>query len=417
MRFTYTIIVHLAYLLAVAVSWFNKKTMLWVKGRKNWKQNLQKWQRRNRVYWFHAASLGEFEQGLPVMEALKNSVPGCSVVVSFFSPSGYEVRKNHKIADLVLYLPLDTNYNARYLTDLLNPDAVFFIKYEFWHYYLKELKKRQIPVYLLSGIFRPGQPFFKWYGRWFRENLDAFRHLFVQNEQSAKLLNSIGIKNVSITGDTRFDRVVKNSGQTRDIPVVREFSAGSVCMVAGSTWPADENLLIPFIHEAPDHIRFIIAPHEIGKDHINRIVKSISKDLILFSEASPERVKDKKVLIIDNIGMLSQIYRYGKIAYIGGGFGKGIHNILEAAVYNIPVIFGPNHHKFKEAIELAEAGGGFPVDSESGFRNIMSKLISFDGFYETAAAKAGDYVRTHAGSTARIMNFLKQDLRPDYTEK
>jgi 3-deoxy-D-manno-octulosonic-acid transferase len=402
----------------IPAAWFNKKAMLWVSGRKNWRQKLEDWKGRKKpVFWFHAASLGEFEQGHPVMEAMRTAVPGCSIVISFFSSSGYEVRKNYSNADLVFYLPLDTRYNAKTLITLLKPDAVFFIKYEFWYFFLDELKKNQIPVYLLSGIFRPRQMFFRWHGFWFRKSLYAFRHLFVQNSLSSGLLKSIGISNTSITGDTRFDRVSDNARNARDIPVAREFARGSVCIVAGSTWPADETLLLNFINNAPSGYKFIIAPHEIGQDHLSRLVKSIKKNLVLYSLASLDNLGEMQVLVIDNIGMLSSLYRYGQIAYIGGGFGKGIHNLLEAAVYGIPVIFGPNYHKHREAIELISSGGGFSVGNESELLSVLGKLTLMNEFYENAAYRARKYILSNTGSTGKIMTHLINELKLNNTVK
>jgi 3-deoxy-D-manno-octulosonic-acid transferase len=412
MPIVYTIIIHLIYFLLLPSAWFSTKARLWINGRKNWRHKLHKWQRPQKsVYWFHAASLGEFEQGLPVIDALKESDPGCSIIISFFSPSGYEVRKDYKNADLVFYLPLDTRYNAKALISILNPDADFFIKYEFWYFILDELKKKGKPVYLLSGIFRPRQVFFRWYGYWFRKNLLAFEHLFVQNEISSTLLNSIGIKNTSITGDTRFDRVAANARKAKDLPTIADFISGSDCIVAGSTWPEDEALLTAYINNASGDLKFIIAPHEINKGHIDRLIKTIRKSLVLYSHASQKSVREMQVLIIDNIGMLSSIYRYGKIAYIGGGFGKGIHNVLEAAVYGSPVIFGPNYQKHREAIELITAGGGFSVENENGLYLILNKLRTVQDFYANSADRAGNFVMNNTGSTGKIMQHLKNKFK------
>jgi len=416
MAIVYTIIIHLVYFFMIPAAWFNKKARMWIRGRKNWRYKLEQWQNRGRTtYWFHAASLGEFEQGLPVIEAMKDSNPGCSIVISFFSPSGYEVRKNYRNADLVIYLPLDTEYNARTLIDLMKPDAAFFIKYEFWYFYLEELKRRNIPVFLLSGIFRPGQIFFRWYGSWFRKELTAFRHLFLQDARSYEILKSIGIANASITGDTRFDRVKANSEKAVEIPVVGVFSALGICIVAGSTWPADEALLLSYINSAPPHLKFIIAPHEIGQAHISRLIKLIKKDLELYSLASPESVAGKQVLIIDNIGMLSSVYRYGKIAYVGGGFGKGIHNVLEAAVYGIPVIFGPHYHKHREAIELIASGGGFTVGTKNEFEVLMDNLTAMNEYYQTSATSAKNYIQSNTGSTKKILTQLNNEVKRTHT--
>ncbi len=411
MRILYTIAIHTLYFLILAASLFNRKAKLWISGRKNWRRQFNAVNLNHPVIWFHAASLGEFEQGLPVMEAIKKSIPGCSIAVSFFSPSGFEVRKNSPHADFVFYLPLDTRYNALKLIRQLKPDAVFFIKYEFWHNFLDVISSKGIPAYLLSGIFRQQQAFFKWYGWWFRKDLKTFKHIFVQNELSANLLRMTGTDNVTITGDTRFDRVLSNASRAVDLPIIAEFTQGSVCIVAGSTWPADENILAGYINRAAPNVKFIIAPHEIEQSHIARLVNSINKDLVLYSLAGSVPVKDKQVMIIDNIGLLSSIYRYGRIAYIGGGFGSGIHNLLEAAVYDIPVIFGPNHHKFNEAVELLASGGGFTIAGSDEFGNIMNKLITLDQHYQYAANKAGEYIKANAGATAKVITHVLPGLK------
>jgi 3-deoxy-D-manno-octulosonic-acid transferase len=402
---------HLFYLLLLPVAVMNNKARLWVTGRIKWRMKLGLWNHKGSpTFWFHAASLGEFEQGLPVMEEIKQLIPGCRILLTFFSPSGYEIRKNYTNADLVCYLPLDTRNNARDFINLAKPDAVFFIKYEFWYFYLNELQRKGVPAYLISGIFRPDQIFFRFYGKWFSNQLRTFRHLFLQDKASSDLLTGIGIKNITIAGDTRFDRVKAIAANARSIEIARAFSEGRKCIVAGSTWPADEMMLARYINESGPETRFIIAPHEIETEHINRLTSLIRKDSILFSEASVDLVIHKQVLIINNIGMLSSLYQYGYLAYIGGGFGKGIHNTLEAAVFGIPVIFGPNFRKFREAGEMVTAGCAFSVGSSSELKDIMNRLINMPEFYSKSSSQARNYTTNNTGATDRILQQLKNDL-------
>lgn len=412
MTFFYNILTHLVYLLLLPASLINKKARLWITGRKNWHKKLKQWQRGDSpVYWFHAASLGEFEQGIPIMETMKTRVPECKILLTFFSPSGYEIRKNYKNADFVSYLPLDTPYNARKFISTASPRAVFFIKYEFWYFYLRQLKNNNIPVYLISGIFRPEQIFFRWYGSWYKNHLRAFNRLFVQDQVSSDLLKGINIHNASITGDTRFDRVASTARQVREISLAHEFTVNSVCIVAGSTWPADEVLLAAYINTSPPTVKFIIAPHEIHEAHINRLVQLFTRASIRYSQATDHNIKGKQVLIIDNIGMLSSLYHYGQIAYIGGGFGKGIHNVLEAAVFGIPVVFGPNHQNFREAIGIIKTGGGFSVTTAEELLETINKLITLPEFYEHTAKNAKEYIASNIGATARILQYLKEDSK------
>ena len=306
-----------------------------------------------------------------------------------------------------MYLPLDTSYNARLFVKHVNPIATIFIKYEFWHFYLKELNQTKHPVFLISAIFRPGQAFFKWYGAWFRKNLQFIDYFFVQDKDSAHLLNQITLTNCKVSGDTRFDRVKTLSDSAKDIEIARVFSDGHDCLVAGSTWPEDEEFLTRLINESVAEVRFIIAPHEITASHINQLTSRITRDFVLYSQATAQgEFNDKQVLIIDNIGMLSSLYRYGRIAYIGGGFGKGIHNILEAAAFGIPVIFGPNFEKFREARELLGLGGAFNVKNQEDLRNILNELNSNPEKYISSSLAAGSYVRENTGATSIIYDFL-----------
>jgi 3-deoxy-D-manno-octulosonic-acid transferase len=403
MAFIYYILVHLAYGMALPVALFNKKTRLWVTGRFGWRRKIKKWQRTSGpVLWFHAASLGEFEQGLPVMEYMKKRVPGSQLVLTFYSPSGYEVRKNFEKADLVAYLPLDTAYNARKFITHIKPDAAFFIKYEFWYGYLKQLHEKHITCFLISGIFRPEQAFFRWYGFWFRKSLELFSHLFVQDIASQSLLNSSGISRVTVSGDTRFDRVAAHAAKRQPITVAGDFSGSGFCLVAGSTWPADEAILAEYIRKASHSMKFIMAPHEIGRNHISHLTVQLKNVQILFSEYDEAKATDKQVLIIDNVGMLSSLYSYGHCAYIGGGFGKGVHNILEAAVYGIPVVFGPNYNKSREAVEMIETGAAFCVKSPAEFTGIIDKFATDSEFLELASRKARLYVEQNTGATEVI---------------
>jgi 3-deoxy-D-manno-octulosonic-acid transferase len=408
MTFLYHISIHIYYFLLLIASAFNPKARLWIKGRMGWRTRIRNWNTAGKpVIWFHAASLGEFEQGRPLIDKIRENHPKYNILLTFYSPSGFEIRKNYPGADLVMYLPMDTSYNARLFVKLVNPIATVFIKYEFWHFYLKELHQTKHPVFLISAIFRPGQAFFKWYGAWFRKNLQFIDYFFVQDKDSAHLLHQIALTNCKVSGDTRFDRVKTLSDSAKDIEIARLFSDGHDCLVAGSTWPEDEEFLLRLINESDAKVRFIIAPHEITSYHINQLTSRITSDFVLYSRAKVQaEYIDKQVLIIDNIGMLSSLYRYGRIAYIGGGFGKGIHNILEAAAFGIPVIFGPNFEKFREARELLSQGGAFNIKNYEDLRNVLNKLNSYPEKYNSSARTAGSYVRENTGATSIIFDFL-----------
>jgi 3-deoxy-D-manno-octulosonic-acid transferase len=356
-----------------------------------------------RYIWFHAASLGEFEQGRPLMEAIKARRTGCKILLTFFSPSGYEVRKNYPVADVVCYLPFDTPYRAQKFIRLANPCMAFFIKYEFWANYLSELKRRQIPAYSISAVFRPGQLFFKWYGKPYLKALRCFDHLFVQDEASAELLLRFGITNVSVAGDTRFDRVLDVKRQARPLPVVEAFAKaaqahGCLTLVAGSSWPADEALFIPYFNRRPE-LRLIVAPHETGQGRLQEIRSRLKRPSALLSEAVEGSVGQYDCLIVDSIGLLSSVYRYGDMAYVGGGFGKGIHNLLEAAVYGIPALFGPAHHRFKEAAELIDRGGGFSVSDANALNVQLDEWLQNPSLLQSAGQSAANFVNSHAGAT------------------
>ena len=346
--------------------------------------------------WFHAASLGEFEQGRPLMERLRKSHPEYKILLTFFSPSGYEVRKNYEGADIICYLPLDTPINAIRFLRLIRPVKAYFIKYEFWYNYLHILKHRKVPVYSVSSIFRQQQVFFRWYGREYSRVLKCITHFFVQNEESRDLLATLGIRCVSVTGDTRFDRVLEIKAQAKQLPIVDAFKSGHKIFIAGSSWPPDEEIFIEFFNKHRDW-KLIIAPHVIGNDHLEQIQSALKHKTVLYTETTPEEAREAECLIINCFGLLSSIYRYGEVAYVGGGFGVGIHNVLEAAVWGIPVIFGPNNKRFQEAQDLLAAKGGFEIHDDESFKRIITRLISDDDFLKESSEKAGDFVASHSG--------------------
>ncbi len=405
MNFLYSIAIRF-YAVAIKVAaLFNEKAKLFVTGRKNWEQNLKsKIDPKAKYIWVHCASLGEFEQGRPLIEAVKEQFPAYKIALTFFSPSGYEIRKNYPLADVVAYLPLDTKRNARTFISIVNPEKVFFVKYEYWNNYISELHNRKIPLYLVSAIFRKEQLFFSktpW-GKWFRKMLFKVEHLFVQTKVSGALLESVGIKNYTVSGDTRFDRVAAIAAAAKDIPPVEKFKGGSLLVVAGSTWKPDEELLAAFINQSSG-VKFIIAPHEVSAANVSRIKQSVTKRVIEYSKVQESEIANFDVIIIDSIGLLSSLYRYGNIAYIGGGFGVGIHNILEAATFGLPVIFGPNYQKFREAVELAAEGGAFPIASESDFFTKLNNLLTDKILLAESASVSQNYVAKNVGSTQLII--------------
>ena len=364
-----------------------------------------------RCIWFHAASLGEFEQGRPLIEKIKAQDPQCKILLTFFSPSGYEVRKNYPLADVVCYLPFDTRRRVREFLDLAQPSVAIFIKYEFWANYLFELKRREIPTYIISAIFRPEQPFFRWYGAPFRPLLHCYTHLYIQDDASKQLLEKAGIQgNVTVTGDTRYDRVWEIRRAAKEIPEVESLLQAADgervrTLVAGSSWPQDEEILIPYFNARPE-LKLIIAPHEIHEEHLRSIEAMLKRPALRLSAARGKDLRDYSCLIIDCFGLLSSVYRYGEIAYIGGGFGVGIHNTLEAAVYDIPVIFGPEYRKFREACDLVECGGGFAVHSKSEFTAKMDELLSMPDHLRAAGKASGALVRQNIGATEKILEGL-----------
>ena len=379
--------------------------------------------------WFHAASLGEFEQGRPIMERLRKEHPEYKILLTFFSPSGYEVRKNYEGADIICYLPLDTPLNARRFLRTIRPVMAFFIKYEFWYNYLHILKHRGIPTYSVSSIFRDGQIFFRWYGHQYGRVLKCFTHFFVQNEKSRQLLAGIGITNVSISGDTRFDRVLEIKQQAKKLDIVEAFvedafrssgvqecrsadnslasnSSTKKVFVAGSSWQPDEEIFIKYFNEHPDW-KLIIAPHVIGESHLQQIIKQLDMPVVRYTKTTSEEARNARCLIIDCFGLLSSIYKYGTVSYVGGGFGVGIHNVLEAAVWNIPVIFGPNNERFAEAQGLKRVGGGFEISDYDSFASVMNGFIADEASLNAAGSAASDFVKSQAGATDVVLKGIK----------
>lgn len=389
---------------------FHVKARQMTTGRKHWKKQITDARLNRETIWIHCASLGEFEQGRPIIESLKSTHPDHNIVVTFFSSSGYEVRKKYESADLVMYLPFDTRSNAIDFLELLRPKLVLFIKYEFWNNYLTELKKRNIPVLLVSGIFRPDQKFFKKGWPFFRNMLLNFEHFFVQDEVSKALLQSIGIQNITVSGDTRFDRVLDICSKPRQIRLAEKFASTGPLMVVGSSWPDDMEVLLPLINQ--NKLKFIIAPHEIEKSKIRKMAGDLQVSYVLYSEANEENIENTKVLIIDNIGMLSSLYQYGDMAYIGGAFGDGLHNILEAATFGLPIIFGrgKDNHKYREAPELLELGGAFEVSDSEELNKIAERLIIDKELRLKASQISAKYVREQAGATAKIMKYIGDRL-------
>lgn len=398
--YLYSLIIHLA-------APFSRKPRKMMKG--HWiVYELLRQQKENgaKYIWFHAASLGEFEQGRPLIEKIKERYPEYKILLTFFSPSGYEVRRNYQEADIVCYLPLDKPRNVKKFLDIMQPCMAFFIKYEFWKNYLNELHKRNIPVYSVSSIFRKEQIFFKWYGGAYRKVLSNFDQLFVQNETSKRFLSKIGIEKVTVVGDTRFDRVLEIRQEAKNLPLVEAFKGDSLTIVAGSSWAPDEDLFIEYFNNHPE-MKLIIAPHVIDENHLVEIISKLKRPYVRYSKATEQNIKKADCLIIDGYGLLSSIYRYGEIAYIGGGFGVGIHNVLEAAVYGIPVIFGPKYQKFMEAKQLIEGKGAFSIKDSEELSQLLDKMISDKEFLKESGSNAGNYVTKNLGASELILSQIK----------
>ncbi len=403
MIIVYNLAITFYYFAIIVSSLFNSKAMKWIKGRRGIFQKINI-PGDEKVIWIHCASLGEFEQGRPIIETIKDKHPEYKIVLTFFSPSGYEIRKNYPLADYIYYLPLDTPGNARQFITKIHPEKIIFVKYEFWYHYIHIAKRQNIPVYLISGIFRESQWFFKWYGKFPRKILSFFEHVFVQNEHSKTILNEHSINHVSVAGDTRYDRVLKISSNVKRVPEVEQFKQDTLTLIAGSTWPKDEALLINYLNEVNPAIKCIIAPHEINRHRINEMVHRVHKKAVLFSNITISSGHEADVLIIDNIGMLSSLYQYGDIAYIGGGFGKGIHNILEAATFGMPVVFGPNHQKFDEALGLIRQKAAFPVTSQKEYNEVLNTLVQSTDAREKSGSVALTYVNNNSGATSVILS-------------
>jgi 3-deoxy-D-manno-octulosonic-acid transferase len=401
-----------SYTLAIRLAApFNTKARQWIEGRKNWEKKLEEALRplRSRsLVWIHCASLGEFEQGRPVIEGLRERRPEAAILLTFFSPSGYEIRKNYELADHVAYLPADTPGNARRFVQLVNPALVIFVKYEFWYHHLRGVQQRQTPLLLISAIFHPGQLFFYPGGAPFRRLLQGFDHIFAQNEPSAAMLRQLKITNFTIAGDTRIDRVCQIAEQGRSFPGVDTFSCDHYCLIAGSTWPADEDRLRVLLNEhLPPGWKCILAPHEVDEPHLQRIETQLQLSSVRYSQLQGVDHSKYRVLLIDNIGMLSSLYRYGRLAYIGGGFGTGIHNMLEPLAFGLPVLFGPNYKKFEEARQLVARGGAFPVKTASDILRIFRELQE-PSRYRQASREAQQYLENNRGATQQILDYLDE---------
>lgn len=399
-----------ALLVRLVAALGHRKARAMVRGQRDtWRILREKIDPTARYVWFHAASLGEFEQGLPLIERIRHEQPSRKILLTFFSPSGYEVRKDYKGADVVCYLPFDSPTAARRFIKWARPEMAFFIKYEFWRNYIDVLSKKSIPIYSVSSIFRPGQIFFRWYGRKYARCLRRITHFFVQNERSVELLRTIGVQdNVTIVGDTRFDRVIDIRNNARPLPLVEQFTrakedsnAAPFVLVAGSSWQPDEDILLDYVNRHPD-LRLVIAPHVVNDAHIQEIEQKLTTPALRYSQATLENVDDYRVLIIDGYGLLSSIYRYATVAYVGGGFGVGIHNVPEAAVYGIPVIIGPNHQRFAEAVALIANGGCKSIKNAEDFSVIMDDFLENPAHITQAGSAAGDYIHQNAGATPVI---------------
>ena len=392
-------------------SLWNNKANQWLAGRKNIFEilNSELSTNKSKLIWIHCSSLGEFEQGRPVIESFKTNFPNSKLLITFFSPSGYEIRKEYKVADWVFYLPMDSSLNAKKFFDIINPSLVVFVKYDFWYYYLTECKKRNIPLLMISAIFREEQPFFKWYGSFHRKMLSCFTYIFVQDENSETLLNSIDINNVLKTGDTRFDRVAGIAANFQSIEIIEKFCGNSKVLVAGSTWPEDEKIIKEALATNSD-IKLIIAPHEVNEKHLDEI-KNLFPDAVFFSQlmTHDSQIVNKKIMIIDNIGMLSRLYHYATVAYVGGGFNKGIHNTLEAVVYGKPVIFGPKYRKFKEAVELVRTGSGISITNTADLSKQLETLLKSKDQYEMKCKNSFEFVQQRKGATKRIINYIQEN--------
>ena len=420
--YLYDLAIRVFVLITHVAAFFDPKAKLWIAGRRHWRSDLSKAAfaplEQGRTFWIHAASLGEFEQGRPVIEAVREQFPGWRIVLTFFSPSGFEIRKNYPHADLVCYLPADTRRNAADFLDLIRPDVAVFVKYEFWANYLFELKKRGVPVLLVSALFRQTQPFFQWYGAFWRRMLGCFTHFFVQNEASAGMLQRIGFQNVSIAGDTRVDRVLSIAQQAPENAVLDAFQKSPVTgesiplLIAGSTWSPDEAILTEVMRsDAFEEMKWVFAPHDPSPGSVERLLAACPSEkpgeVLTYSQANTADAGQAKVLIIDNVGLLNTLYRYGHIAYIGGGLGKGIHNTLEPAAFGLPVIFGPKYERFEEARQFVARGGAFVVRNADELSAVLLQLQD-PGFYKNASRAVRKYLEENRGATEQVIAYLRK---------
>lgn len=411
MHFFYNIIVLLAGVLLRVIALFSPKIALFIKGRKHVFSTLKKEIKPNdSVIWVHVASLGEFEQGLPIIEKLKNNFPSYKILVTFFSPSGYEVKKNTNAADLVTYLPLDTKHNAINFIKTTRPKLAIFVKYEVWPNYIRELHKRKIPTILISAFFNKEQIYFKSYGRYMRNTLSKFTHIFVQDSNSKILLDSINYNHTTISGDTRFDRVSEILQRDNTLDFMQNFKGNSKCFVAGSSWPEDEEILVDYINNNSSTLKYVIAPHNIKKEHINNLKKSITKTVVLYSEIEQTTINSYDVLLVDTIGLLTKIYSYADIAYVGGGFATGLHNTLEPAVFGIPILIGPNYSGFKEAEDLILQKGILSIKNTLEFKEVMNLLLSDKKLYNQTSDINKNYVINNTGASIQILDYIRKVL-------
>ena len=411
MNFIYNLIVHITWFHLKIVALFHPKIKLFVQGRNQTFSILKnKFQKKNKVIWIHVASLGEFEQGLPVIEKLKTTYPTYQILVTFFSPSGYEVKKNTAMADAVVYLPLDTRKNAKRFIETVNPVLAIFVKYEIWPNYLEELKEKKVPILLISAIFRKEQAFFKWYGGIMRNALQAFTHFFVQDENSVTLLKSIKLNNVTLSGDTRFDRVSEILEGDYNLSFMDQFKGNETCFVAGSTWPEDEEIIVKFINETPKHLKYILAPHNIKTEHIQSLKKSISKKVVLYTEIEHNDISSCEVIIINTIGLLTKIYSYANIAYVGGAFATGLHNTLEPAVFGIPIIIGPDYKGFNEAEMLVDKKGILVTKDYDEFTTTLDDLLENPEYSKNTGVINSNFVKENKGASVQIMKQIRRLL-------
>lgn len=409
MRFLYSIAIRCySGLISLASVFGNKKAQLWSEGRVGQWDKLKS-DNDDEWIWFHVSSLGEFEQGLPLMESIKKEFPSYKLLLTFFSPSGYEPRKNFQLADMVAYMPSDTIANAKRLVNSFNMKAAFFVKYDFWFNYMKVLHDNDIPLYYISTLLHKNHYFFKFYSSWFRKQLRNVTHYFVQNDETASLLRSIGIDEVTVTGDTRFDRVYDIARQSQSFPEIEDFIGDRQCIIAGSSWPTDERFLLPFVERMPDNYCMIVAPHDISDSHIKQITLQLD-NYQLYSQQSTANSQQPTVLVVNTIGILKKIYKYARFAYVGGGFMSSIHNTQEALVFGCPVVIGPKYHRFVEAVDLVKLGGMFSVNNQQELDDIFSRLMNDEAFYQQASGKCNDYVQLSVGATDKIIGYLKSEL-------